>query len=35
VHTVIVDGYEVLKGNNYDAEAGGISAWEETGGERI
>jgi hypothetical protein len=33
VRTVIIDGYEVLKVNNYDAEAGGISAWEETGGE--
>lgn len=29
-----VDGFEVLKVNNYDTETGGISAWEETGGER-
>jgi hypothetical protein len=31
--TITVDGYEVLKVNNYNAQAGGISAWEETGGE--
>jgi hypothetical protein len=32
LRTITVDGYEVLKVNNYDAEAGGISAWEETNG---
>jgi hypothetical protein len=34
VRTVIIDGCEVLKVNNYNAEAGGISAWEEIGGEQ-